>query len=144
MAQKRHSTARSSGSLIVLRRNSVASVTPHRPRALKRATRKADRVRGIPLPKTRFSAFAPYTFVESSLRFFRASFIFHRVLSPRLSCISQDGVSLAGNAMPRRSLEKQPPVKKLQGEGSVNLAQSLFACATAKTFKNENASVPLN
>src|SRR6266498_4208784 len=50
MAQKRHSTARSSGSLIVLRRNSVASVTPHRPSALKRAAHTADRIIGIRVP----------------------------------------------------------------------------------------------
>ena len=60
MAQKRHSTAPSSGSLIVLRRDSVAGVTPHRPSPPKRAAGTADRIMGIRVPKTRFSAFASW------------------------------------------------------------------------------------
>src|SRR5437773_8751 len=45
MDQRRRSTARSSGSLIVRRRNSDASVRPHRPSHLKRAARTSNRLR---------------------------------------------------------------------------------------------------
>src|SRR5262249_28578549 len=46
MAQKRRSTARSSASLTVLRRSSVASVGTHQPGALERAACAADRSYG--------------------------------------------------------------------------------------------------
>jgi hypothetical protein len=57
---RRHSTARSSGSLIVLRRNSDASARPHQLNTLKRAVGTADRIMRIREPTTLISAYSAF------------------------------------------------------------------------------------